>query len=333
MNSTSQNERLEILCDEAGKRLDRWLAQQFDADEELPDMSRNRLKNLILEGQLSVGGATITDPSQTVKPGQLYVLEVPPAISAEPEAQSIPLTVVFEDEHLIVVDKAAGMVVHPAPGNMDGTLVNALLAHCGGSLSGIGGVRRPGIVHRIDKDTSGLLVVAKSGAAHAGLSAQFAAHDLEREYHTLVWGHPRPTTGRIEQTIGRHPGDRKKMAVVNRGGKHSVTHYRTLARYDAEIAMLACTLETGRTHQIRVHMAYLGFPVIGDPIYTSIRRRRSSVKRSEVPVEISGFRRQALHAAVLGFLHPVDGSNCRFESPLPEDMLQLLAVLKTPGSA
>jgi 23S rRNA pseudouridine1911/1915/1917 synthase len=232
----------------------------------------------------------------------------------------MPLVVVFEDEHLIVVDKPAGLVVHPAAGNPDGTLVNALLHHCRGQLSGIGGVARPGIVHRIDKDTSGLLVVAKSDAAHEGLSRQFADHSLERAYLAVCNGHPAPPTGTVVARIGRSDSNRKKMAVLPEGssrGKHAVTHFRTLERL-AGCALLECRLETGRTHQVRVHLASIGHPLVGDPVYG----RRSAQLRAVL--QRTGFRRQALHAAVLGFDHPVTRDRLRFTSDMPPDMRELI---------
>lgn len=248
-------------------RLDRWLAGAVERLEDSPLLSRSRLKSLIQQGNVSDCTTTITDPSAAVKPGALYRIALPPPEAAEPEGQDIPLTVVFEDSDLIVIDKPAGMTVHPAPGSPRDTLVNALIAHCGDSLSGIGGVRRPGIVHRIDKDTSGLLVVAKTDRAHAALAARFAAHDIDRAYRAVCFGHPVPPAGTIDAPIGRHPKDRKRMAVVSEfKGRYAVTHYRSLERPDGA-ALLECRLETGRTHQIRVHLSHIGHPLIGDPVY------------------------------------------------------------------
>ena len=301
-------------------RLDRWLAGRLAEMPDVPNLSRSRLKSLILGGRVSCGDATITDPSGTVKPGQTYRVEIPPPEPAAPVAEEIALDVVYEDDDLIVVNKQAGLVVHPAPGSWDGTLVNALLAHCGGSLSGIGGVKRPGIVHRIDKDTSGLMVVAKSDDAHQGLVVQFAAHTIERRYHAVVRGIPPKNTDRIEGAIGRSQRNRKKMAVTA-NGKPAVTHYKMLERFGMKAALLECRLETGRTHQIRVHLANIGHALIGDPLYGR------SNKASD-PEPIRNFTRQALHAAVLGFEHPISHETLRFESPLPADMELLLDGLR-----
>jgi len=308
-------------------RIDRWLVAAIDRRQDAPALSRSRLKSLIQQGNVSDGSATITDPSMAVKPGHSYRIVLPPPEAAEPEAQDLPLSVVFEDADLIVVDKPAGMTVHPAPGAPRDTLVNALIAHCGDSLSGIGGVRRPGIVHRIDKDTSGLLVVAKTDRAHAALAARFAAHDIDRVYRALCFGHPVPPTGRIEAAIARHPKDRKRMAVVaDPRGRHAVTHYRTVERL-AGAALLECQLETGRTHQIRVHMSHVGHPLIGDPVYGRGHGARLSKLSPGAAAATRVFGRQALHAAVLGFPHPVTGAALRFESPLPEDFRSLLDAL------
>ena len=310
---------LEIAIAEAqsGERLDRALAAAR------PELSRSRIKALIEQGHLKLGGATIEDPALRVKPGQVFILEIPPAIPAAPQGQAIDLDIVYEDEDLIVVDKPAGMVVHPAPGNPDNTLVNALIAHCGESLSGIGGERRPGIVHRIDKETSGLIVAAKNDAAHQALSAAFAAHNIERAYLCLVWGVPSPSAGEITGNIGRHPVDRKRMAVVSRGGKPAITHYRVLKRYGLGAALVECRLLTGRTHQIRVHMAKIGHPLIGDPVYgkpTPARRARLS---PEARKAAEAFPRQALHATLLGFDHPRTGDHLAWESETPEDLRRL----------
>lgn len=297
----------------------------------MPGQSRSRLKSLIEEGAVTVGGVTLTEPSQRVKPGQSFAILLPEARPASPEAQAIPLTVLFEDAYLIVVDKPAGLVVHPAPGNEDMTLVNALLAHCGPSLTGIGGVMRPGIVHRLDKDTSGVMVAAKTEAAHAGLSEQFAARTVERMYIAFVRGHPLPPAGEIEGAIGRHPIDRKRMAVVGRNGKPALTRYRAVARYGTgktAAAQVECRLATGRTHQIRVHMAHAGWPLIGDPLYGG--RGRQGGRLNELS---SGLGRQALHAMTLGFVHPVEGETLRFASPLPPDMEALEKALADDFSA
>lgn len=302
--------------DHQGVRLDRALA------ELLPDLSRERIKALIRDGKVQTGQKrVVTDPASKVQPGQRFVLTIPPPVQAEAQAQDIPLNVVYEDEHLIVVDKPAGLVVHPAAGNLDGTLVNALLHHCGGSLSGIGGVSRPGIVHRIDKDTSGLLVVAKTDKAHEGLSAQFKDHSITRRYDAIIAGRPIPLAGTIDEWIGRSSRDRKKMAVQEEGrGKHAITHYVTRQPLNGAV-LVECRLETGRTHQVRVHMAHIGHPLLGDPLYFT---RKNNFKPL---LERLGFARQALHAAQLGFIHPVTGERLEFTSPMPADMQQLLSQL------
>jgi len=320
MNSpTDAATRIEVAIAEtaSGERLDRALAAAR------PELSRSRIKALIEQGHLSLGGATIKDPSQRVKPGQVFVLEIPAAVAAQPQGQAIALNIVYEDDDLIVIDKPAGMVVHPAPGNPDSTLVNALIAHCGESLSGIGGERRPGIVHRIDKDTSGLIVAAKNDAAHQKLSADFAAHHIERAYLCLVWGIPSPHAGTITGNIGRHPVDRKRMAVVSRGGKPAVTHYRVLQSFGLGASLVECRLETGRTHQIRVHMAKIGHPLIGDPTYgrpTPARRARLAPAARKAA---EAFPRQALHATLLGFDHPRTGEHLAWQSESPADFRAL----------
>lgn len=309
-----------VTAEQAGTRLDKWLA------EAAPALSRSRLKALILDGRVSLDGATIVDPSIRVKPAQHGVIDLPAATPALPVPQNIPLTVVYEDDDLIVIDKPAGMVVHPAPGSPDGTLVNALLYHCGNRLSGIGGVRRPGIVHRIDKDTSGLLVVAKSDRAHHGLSAQFADKSAERAYWALVWGCPLPRAGEVEGNIGRSPQNRQKMALLRNGGKPALTRFRTLQSLCGDaVALIECRLATGRTHQIRVHLTHIGHGLIGDPMYGAGRRVRGLPTEARAAAE--AFPRQALHAWLLGFTHPVSGEQMRFESPMPDDMAALLAAL------
>ena len=297
---------------EAGLRLDKALA-------EASGLSRERVKALIGEGRVTVGGKPAAQASAK-SPGGEFAIDVPAPAHAVAAPQRIPLVIAYEDAHLIVVDKPAGMVVHPAAGNPDGTLVNALLHHCHGNLSGIGGVARPGIVHRIDKDTSGLLVVAKSDAAHEGLSRQFADHSLERAYLAVCNGHPQPPRGTISGRIGRSDANRKKMAVLPKEssrGKHAVTHYELQKKMDG-CALIECRLETGRTHQVRVHLASIGHALVGDPLYG---RANSAVR----PVlQRLGFRRQALHAAVLGFVHPVTSDRLRFTSDLPPDMKELI---------
>lgn len=300
---------------DGGQRLDKALA-------EASGLSRERIKALMGEGRVLLDGKVVSQPSLKPAAGTPFEIRVPEAAPAEAAAQDIPLTIVFEDEHLIVIDKPAGLVVHPAAGNLDGTLVNALLHHCQGQLSGIGGVARPGIVHRIDKDTSGLLVVAKTDKAHEGLAAQFADHSIERAYLAVVAGHPLPPAGTVRGAIARSSTNRKKMALVEDGrGKHATTHFKTLERLGGA-ALVECRLETGRTHQVRVHMASIGHPLLGDPVYG-----RTPPRLKPILHELH-FARQALHAAVLGFIHPVSGAALRFESPLPADMTGLLVELK-----
>jgi 23S rRNA pseudouridine1911/1915/1917 synthase len=302
--------------DEAGGRLDKALAAR------LPDLSRARLQALIAEGRVSFGGRAAASGSARAAAGEWRV-EIPAPLPADPQPEAIALTVLYEDADLIVVDKPAGMAMHPAPGSETGTLVNALLDRCGDSLSGIGGVARPGIVHRIDKETSGVVVAAKTDAAHQGLSALFAAHDIERVYVALTRGAPRPDKGTIEGAIARSSHDRKKMALVKSGGRAAVTHYAVRRVFGPQERPLAarveCRLETGRTHQIRVHLASKGTPCLGDPVYGS-GQPAAPVREA---IAAAGLARQALHAAVLGFRHPVSGRVLRFESPLPPDMAEL----------
>jgi len=275
-----------------------------------------------------LGGAATSQASLRPAAGARFEITLPAAVPARAEAQDIPLEIVFEDAFLVVVDKPAGLVVHPAAGNLDGTLVNALLHHCRGRLSGIGGVARPGIVHRIDKDTSGLLVVAKTDQAHEGLAAQFADHSIERVYLAVVCGHPVPPSGTVRGAIGRSQTNRKHMALVAEGrGKHAVTHYKTLELLGGA-ALIECRLETGRTHQVRVHLASAGHPLLGDPAYG-----RSSPPRLRALLCELGFARQALHAATLGFVHPVNGAALRFASALPADMTALLNELRSNSPA
>jgi len=305
-----------VAGDAQGWRLDRALAAA------VPTLSRERLKALIAAGAVTdPGGALVRDPATKAAPGGAYRLAVPDPKPAHNEAQDIALDIVFEDDHLLVVDKPAGMVVHPAAGNPDGTLVNALLHHCAGRLSGIGGVARPGIVHRIDKDTSGLLVVAKTDVAHEGLAAQFAKYSIERRYLAIVAGRPMPVAGAIDAPLARSSADRKKIAVQPAGkGKRAVTHYRIVAPL-ADAALVECRLETGRTHQVRVHLASIGHPLLGDPVYGRPRAgHREGLKRLD-------FRRQALHAAVLGFVHPVSKENLTFQSVVPSDIQELFGAL------
>jgi 23S rRNA pseudouridine1911/1915/1917 synthase len=296
-----------------GWRLDRALA------EAVPTLSRERLKVLIAAGAVSRDGLLQRDPARRAAAGDTFAVAVPEPTPAHNAAQDIPLVVAYEDEHLIVVDKPAGLVVHPAAGNLDGTLVNALLHHCDGSLSGIGGVARPGIVHRIDKDTSGLMIAAKTDRAHEGLARQFADHSIDRRYHAIVGGRPRPADGTIDKPLARSPANRKKVAVVT-GGKRAVTHYRTATILDGA-ALVECRLETGRTHQVRVHMAAIGHPLLGDPVYGHAKGATRAL------LETLGFRRQALHAARLGFIHPIKSVALTFESDMPADMQELFSRL------
>jgi 23S rRNA pseudouridine1911/1915/1917 synthase len=295
-----------------GWRLDRALAAQ------LPTISRERLKTLVKSGALSVDGTAFRDPAFKVRGDEAYTLAVPPPQEAHNEPQDIPLTIVFEDEHLLVVDKPAGLVVHPAHGNRDGTLVNALLHHCKGRLSGINGVARPGIVHRIDKDTSGLLVVAKTNPAHEGLAKQFADHSIERRYLAIVHGVPTRVSGKVDAPLARSSKDRLKVEIVEEGrGKRAVTHWKKLKTLK-QAALVECQLETGRTHQVRVHMASIGHPLVGDPVYA-----RGKSNHSQLLNELD-FHRQALHAAHLGFVHPVTKGRLSFDSALPPDIQELL---------
>ncbi len=306
-----------IDTDAAGERLDKALAAQ------LPTLSRARVQALMAGGAIWLDGRAVHDVSAKAKAGQAYSVHVPPPEPATPQAQDLPLTVLFEDADLIVIDKPAGMAAHPAPGSPDRTLVNALLHHCAGTLSGIGGVMRPGIVHRLDKNTSGVMVAAKSDAAHQGLSALFAGHDIERAYVALTRGAPDPSRGAISTQIARSNSDRKKMAVVRQGGRDAITHYRVERTFGPQLKPLAarvmCRLETGRTHQIRVHLASKGAPCLGDPVYGSGPPAlvvREAMARA-------GLTRQALHAAILGFVHPITGEPLRFETAPPSDMAQL----------
>jgi len=336
---------LTVTDAQAGQRLDKALALLA---AHIPGLSRSRIAQLIAAGAVTGNaGATVTEASRKVKPGERFTLDLPPPVAIEPEPEDIPLTVIHEDADLIVIDKPAGMVVHPAPGALTGTLVNALLHHCGDSLAGIGGALRPGIVHRIDKLTSGLLVVAKTAAAHAGLSAQFAAHDLERRYLGLAWGAPSRADPRlaglpgisfepggwvrIQAALARHPVDRKRMAVAPQG-RHAVTRLRAIEAFgppEAPFAsLIECRLETGRTHQIRVHATYAGHALVGDPVYGRARVLSPKTVAPEVSAALREFPRQALHAATLGFRHPVSGVTMSFTVELPSDFRDLVAILR-----
>lgn len=331
------SERFEVEAGEPhnGLRLDRFLS------EALPDLSRTRVQALIREGHVRLSGATIEDVKYRVKPGECFALNVPDAAPTKITAEAIPLNVVYEDDALIVIDKPAGLVVHPGAGQPDGTLVNALLAHCGDTLSGIGGVARPGIVHRLDKDTSGLMVVAKTDRAHRALSKQFADHgrtgQMARGYLALVWGAPSRPQGRIEAPIGRHPTARTKMAVVRQDkGRQATTHWRVADIYrdrateddTAVAALMECTLETGRTHQVRVHMAHMGHPLIGDPTYGKGFKSKLRTLPPALQDALEGLDRQALHAAHLAFVHPVSRKLLEFNSPLPDDLAEIAGKFK-----
>jgi 23S rRNA pseudouridine1911/1915/1917 synthase len=309
----------------AGQRADRFLADAIGT------LSRTRVKGLIEAGHATRDGHRLAEPAEPVRAGALYELTPPALIDATPLPQHIALTILYEDRDLLVLDKPAGLVVHPAPGNEDGTLVNALLAHCGDSLPGIGGERRPGIVHRLDRDTTGTMVVAKTEQALATLSAAFAARDLDRAYLALAWGIPDPAQGEIDKPIGRDPRDRKRMAVAIKGGKPALTRYGVQQVAHAAVSLLDVRLATGRTHQIRVHLASIGHPVVGDPVYL---RRIPAASRS-VPEPVRGqlldFPRQALHAALLGFKHPRTGQMLEFRTPPPADFLALLIALGLPS--
>ena len=299
----------------AGWRLDRALAAA------VPTLSRERLKALIRSGSVEAQGTPVRDPALKVKGDEALRVAVPEPAPAHNEAQDIPVEIVFEDDHLLVVDKPAGLVVHPAAGNLDGTLVNALLHHCAGKLSGIGGVARPGIVHRIDKDTSGLLVVAKTDVAHEGLARQFAAHSVDRRYLAIVAGVPRVGEGLVDAPLARSATNRKKIAIVEgHRGKRAVTHWKRLSAL-RDAALIECRLETGRTHQVRVHMASLGHPLLGDPVYGRSGKTYGKLLKT------LDFHRQALHAAELGFTHPVTKGRLSFSSPMPPDMQELKRAL------
>ena len=307
----------------AGNRLDKFLAESF------AEHSRSRIKSLIIDGYVTTAGAKVTDPSRRVKPGEKFTVSLPALKPAIPVGQDIELNIIYEDFDLIIIDQPAGLVVHPAPGNPDRTLVNALIAHCGDSLSGIGGEVRPGIVHRLDKDTSGLMVAAKNDIAHRGLAAQFSDHSLDRAYKAVVWGVPKAKAGKIEGNIGRNPRNRKKMAVVKHGGKYALTHYQVEQRIggcnEKWASLIECRLATGRTHQIRVHLTSIGHPIIGDPIYGSKDAKKLGNNVSETFQDaVNNLNRQALHAFLIGFIHPVSGQKISFKSPLPRDILTLL---------
>ena len=320
---------LEVIVPEtaAGERADRFLAAALAA--RLPGLTRSRLKTMIEEGRVRLGGATLDEPSRRVKPGQVFVLTPGLPVPAEPQGQAMDLVVVYEDADLIVVDKPAGLVVHPAPGNPDRTLVNALIAHCGESLRGVGGVQRPGIVHRLDKDTSGLIVAAKHDLAHQGLARQFAERSIERRYLALVWGLPSPVAGTIEGNIGRDPRNRQRMALVGGGGKPALTRYKLLESLaGGAVSLIECRLQTGRTHQIRVHLTARGHPLLGDPVYGRATAGRMAPFPAALRTMIASLGRQALHAESLGFEHPVSKKRLNFQSALPTDLKSLLEKLE-----
>lgn len=331
-NIYADGEVVTILAtdDMVGYRLDSFLSN------EIKGMSRTRLKSLIVDGYLTMNNIPLLRPSHKVVLGEHYRLVIPELMPALPQGQEIPLNILYEDEEIIVIDKPAGMVVHPAPGNPDNTLVNALIEHCGNGLTGIGGVRRPGIVHRLDKDTSGVMVAAKSASAHSSLSMQFAERTVDRAYRALAYGNIKSSSGNIETMIGRSPRNRKKMAVVNRNGKLAMTNYemeRLVGPVGSPFAsLLICRLSTGRTHQIRVHLTHIGHPIIGDPVYGRIRKKKSKKRQSgsyrlaseEAHRLISLFSRQALHAYYLGFEHPKTRKRLFFETILPNDMKNLI---------
>ncbi len=320
-----------MIADESG-RLDRVLASHFN------EVSRARFQNLIADSQVSVNGRTIVEAKHAVKPGDAISAVLPPAGTFEPQAEVMELHIIYEDDDLLVLDKPAGLVVHPGPGNWSGTLVNGIIAHCGDSLSGIGGIKRPGIVHRIDKNTTGLLVVAKTDLAHQSLSAQFASHGrdgrLQRAYDALVWGEPDRRRATIDQPIARHATSRQKMAVSkSNAARAAITHYEVTETFPpgdhpAIVSRVRCRLETGRTHQIRVHMAHIGHPILGDAVYGAGHKASATKLADAARTALQNLNRQALHASLLGFEHPVSGEQLIFESPLPQDFQNLLDALK-----
>lgn len=304
-----------------GLRIDKFLTTCF------PDISRSQIQRLISLGHVTCDEVTIGDNSYKIKEGESFLLNIPEAVNAVPQPQEIPLDIVYQDDDLVVVNKPAGMVVHPAAGTPDGTLVNALLFWCK-DLSGIGGVKRPGIVHRIDKETSGLLVVAKNDVAHKFLCEQFSEHSIDRTYYAVCFGILNPLKGVIEGDIGRSPYDRKKMAVVLKNGKHAVTHYQTIEAFGNQASLVKCQLETGRTHQIRVHLSKEGHGLLGDKLYGKPKKIVSKKLSEDELSFINSFSRQALHAQSLGFVHPTTHERLFFETPIPEDMQKLLSLLK-----
>jgi 23S rRNA pseudouridine1911/1915/1917 synthase len=309
-----------------GERLDTFLARHAEG------FSRSRIKALIKDGCVRLENDVVRDPNARITAGATLTLAIPEAEAAEPEPEPIPLNILFEDSDIIVIDKPPGLVVHPGAGNFRGTLVNALIAHCGESLSGIGGVKRPGIVHRLDKDTSGVLVVAKNDAAHLGLSAQFAAHGrdgvLAREYDALVWGVPDPHIGAVDAPLTRDPKNRQKQAIARSGGRNALTRYALKERFHAHASLLTCRLETGRTHQIRVHMAHIGHPLVGDAVYGGGFLTKAETLPDELCTAVKAFRRQALHARLLRFRHPRSGAILEFETDWPTDLMNLVELFR-----
>jgi len=333
MNSSANHRSFTVNTQEQGERLDRLFTLHYS------DLSRSRFKELIKSGQTSVNGVTNTEPNYRVQTGETVEITIPTPEPAIPRPESIPIDIIYEDDALIVINKPAGLVVHPAAGHWTGTLVNALIAHCGESLSGIGGVKRPGIVHRLDKETTGLMVVAKTDQAHRGLAAQFAAHGADgkllRAYMAVVWGTPERRAGTIDAAVDRKSANRQKMAVVTRGGKHAVTHYKVEKSLPpppraAVVSLIECTLETGRTHQIRVHMAHIGHPLLGDPTYGAGFAASAGKLNPDAAKALTKLGRQALHAKLLGFEHPISGKKLRFEQELPADMSRLVEACVHP---
>ena len=330
VNAVAEALRFEVGPEYVGERLDRFLSRS--ADERQLSLSRTRLKALIDAGEVAIDGATTRDPAAKVFAGARIEFAAPRAEDSPLAGEDMSLRIVHEDAHLVVIDKPAGLVVHPAPGHSSGTLVNALIHHCGASLSGIGGVRRPGIVHRLDKDTSGLIVVAKTDAAHQGLAALFADHgrtgSLIREYLALAWGAFDGRAGRVDASLGRHPHHREKMAIVDaERGRSAVTHWRVEEPL-SPATLVACRLETGRTHQIRVHLAHIGHPLLGDSIYGAGFKTKATRLEPAARSALLALGRQALHAATLGFEHPVTGASLLFQSPLPDDFATFLKALR-----
>lgn len=324
--------RKELIANEdAEGRLDAWLTSELGGE-----FSRNRIKALIEQGAIAINGAVVTEPKRKIKPGDVLVMDMPEPEDPEPKGEDIPLNVLYEDDDLIVLSKPAGLVVHPGAGNWTGTLVNALIHHCGDSLSGIGGVKRPGIVHRLDKETSGVMVVAKNDIAHRHLADQFADHGrsgpLERAYQAIVWGRPKGLRGTIDAALGR-AGDRTKRTVKHEDSddaREAITHYEVIERYGEKpdatclASLVECRLETGRTHQIRVHMAHIGHPLVGDPEYGAAFKTKANLLPDEAKAVVNGFHRQALHAFLLAFEHPTTGEVMHFEAPVPDDMAALM---------